>query len=127
MSADSAIASLKAIVTNLFPWLAWVSVAKDGGLSLRAAAAKLLHLQGDMGDPAAVRVSDTGGKFVFDQGIPGSVAPALYYQAPGSSTFVPVIMVTPGGTAGGSVPTLPGATVATTVALGPGSEKVTIG
>jgi hypothetical protein len=123
MSADAPLASWKAIVEKLFPWLAYVTPAKDGGLSLRAAAAKLLHLQGDAGDPAALRVGDVAA-LVFDPGIPGTTAPALYLTRDGGQTFVLVALVTPGSTVGGTVPPPP--TTPSTQLAPTGSATVTI-
>jgi hypothetical protein len=123
MSADSALASWKAIVEKLFPWLAYVTPAKDGGLSLRAAAAKLLHLQGDAGDPAALRVGDIPA-LVFDPGVPGTTAPALYLTRDGGATFALVALTTPGITVGGKAP--PIAATPSTKLAPTGSTKVTI-
>lgn len=80
----------------------------------------------DSTDPSSpvIRAVDTAGRYAFDPGIPGSMAPALYYQAPGASVLTPVTMLTAGSTAGGTVPSLPGSTFATTIALGPGSTRV---
>jgi hypothetical protein len=120
---SSPLEAWRSIVTKLFPWLAYVEPSEDGGLSLRAAAAKLLHLQGDAGDPAALRVGDVAA-LVFDPGIPGSMAPALYLTRDGGASFVLVALTAPGATVGGTVPPVP-PTPSTPLAPA-GSTRVTI-
>lgn len=113
------------ICLKALPWLARFGLdPATGNLFVRAADTRI-DLAG--GGPAVLRASDTGGRLVFDPGVPGVAVPAIYYQAPGSSVFVSVVVVPAGSTAGGTVPTLPGTTPATTVNLGPGSTKVTCG
>lgn len=94
-----------------------------------AVDATSLHLGGTVlsTDPAALRASDTGGKYLFDPGnIALTLAPALFYLAPGASTYALVALLPAGSTVNGTVPPVappPG----TAVVLGPGSTKVTVG
>lgn len=115
------------ITAGLFPWMKDIVLSTvSGGLRILAAAGKL-HLAGDATDAGALRTSDTGGRLLFDPGIPSTgPAPALYYAPGPTADYAPVIMVIPGSTVGGTVPSLPGAIAGTAVALGPGSTKVTI-
>lgn len=113
------LASWRSIVTKLFPWLAYVGPSSDGGLSLRAAASKLLHLQGDAGDPAVARVSDGVGVW-YAVVVSGAVA-ALYWS-PSNGTTSSWTLV-----ASGASPPVNGVTVGTPVAITTGSGKVTAG
>ncbi len=115
MSADEApLDSLRSICLKLFPWLKDVTVASDGGLSLRAAASKLLHLQGDAGDPPVLIGTDTGGRLIWD-----ALVSTLYYSPGATAPYVPVtVSLTPG------VPPIPTA-AGTVVWLGPGAQRVT--
>lgn len=70
--------------------------------------------------------SDTGGKYAFDPGMLGMLAPAMYYLPPGSVVPELVTLLPAGSTVGGTVPPLPAA-FGTVVVLGPGSSKVTSG
>lgn len=126
MPADPPRKSIRKVILDLFPWLARVRVsALDGGLSVRSAA-QWLHLGGDAGDPRALTAADTAGKWAFDPGIPGSLAPAIYVLNPGGEAYLPMIMLTPGSTVGGTLPSIPAATPGMPVALGPGSSRVTV-
>jgi hypothetical protein len=113
MSADSPIDALKNIVLSRFPWLAYVSVAKDGGLSLRAAAAKLLHLQGDAGDPGVVRAGDLVVRLYLD-----SATPALYASSSASAPYLWILV------AAGVGPPDP-SNAGTPIGAAVGSSKVT--
>jgi hypothetical protein len=118
-----ALASWRAITQQLFPFLAGFRLSTvSGGLRLLAAASKALHLQGDAGDPAVLRVGDVA-RLVFDPGIPSSTPPALFLTRDGGATFVVVAQVTGGSTVGGTVPP-PAATPSTALAPS-GSTKVT--
>lgn len=111
---------------RIFPFLAHFQKASDRGLSLRTSVSRL-HLEGDAGDPWALRAGvDTGGRLLFDPGVAGMLPPALYLSAPDGGNYVRVATTSPGYTAGGSAPALPAATPGTTIQLGPGSKKVTI-
>lgn len=115
---------LRETVMALFPWIAGIRLGSQGGLRVLAAASRLLHLQGDAGDPAVLRVPDVA-RLVFDPGVPGATPPALYLTRDGGQTFVPVAIVAGGSTVGGTIPPPP---ATPTTALAPtGSARVTCG
>lgn len=111
----TALDNLRTSVITAFPWLAHVTTASDGGLSLRAAAAKLLHIGGDALDPAAARVGDFVVRLYRDSNLGvlwASASPsAPYVWAPVASGIIP--------------PTV--ADAGTAVRIVTGSQKVTCG
>jgi hypothetical protein len=124
MSDPAPLTSWREITVLVFPWLKGIVLSTvSGGLRVLAAAGKL-HLQGDAGDPAALRVGDVP-PLVFDPGVPGTTAPALYLTRDGGKTFALVAPTTPGITVGGTVP--PVASTPSTPLAPSGSTKVTIG
>lgn len=129
------------IFRGLFSWAARFDIAPSGALSIKSASetiaidaseridvgehAKVVSVAA--GTAGAIRTSDTGGKYAIDPGVPGMLAPGLYYLPPGGTVYTPVTMLPAGSTVGGTVPTLPAATPGTAVVLGPGSSKVMVG
>lgn len=112
--ARSPLASIGSVIRGLFPWLPFVTLdPASGGVRLRAEADRV-HLAGADGDPAVLRAgADTGGRLYRD-----TVTGILYYSPSPTAAYVAV--------ASGIVAPLP-ATPGTTIALGPGSAKVTCG
>lgn len=116
MSTDSTapLGLLRSIVLGFWPWFTHVREASDKGLSFKTEASRL-HLEGDVGDPGAIRTTDTGGALAW-----GPITGPMY-RPPGGA-WAPVAL-NPNDAL--SLP--PGPTFAgTPVALGPGSGKVTI-
>jgi hypothetical protein len=115
VTTSAPIDALKNIVLSRFPWLAYVSVATDGGLSLRAAAAKLLHLQGEAGDPGAAFAGSFVVRLALDAGVPSfstsTAPPYAWLPIPAGS-----------GPGGALLPTDAGVAISVTV----GSSTVTV-
>lgn len=122
MTTAAPLESWRKIILSLFEWMTGFRLAGDGGLSIRSAGAQL-HLQGDAGDPAILRVGD-GGRLVFDPGVPGVLSPGLYYSPSSTAAYTPVFLLTPGSTAGGTLPTILGGVPGTPIAPS-GSAKAT--
>lgn len=122
MSADRS--NMRSVIQSLFPWLKLVRLGTAKGLSFRTASDKL-HLEGDVGDPAAARVGDAadGGGLAFYPGVPGTTPPSLWYTpdraAPYTWTQVATTLIT------GPLTTDAGTRIAAVITTGSG--KVTIG
>ena len=114
----SALAYLRDIIAALYPWTAGLRIGAAGGLRILAAASKLLHLQGDAGDPAAARAGDGTG-YWYALYAAGNVQ-ALYWSAtpPPLANWTLVV--------GGVTPPTP-LTPGTPTSITSGSAKVTIG
>lgn len=94
MSASSSILSdLRAIVASQFDWLQYVRLGSSGrGLSIRSAD-RLIHLEGDAGDPAVARVSTdeaigTGAARFYRDTITGALWVSTSRAAPYSWSIV---------------------------------------
>lgn len=111
------------IVIKCFPWLARIGVAPSGALQIKSAVGRI-EIEG--GGPAVLRVGDVR-RLVFDPGEPLlGIAPALYYADADGGPFLPVAVVAPGSTVGGTVPPPPLVTPSTALAPS-GSSKVACG
>lgn len=105
--------SMRSVFLELFPWLARFGLSASGALAIKSAAGRT-ELEG--GGSPALASRDIGGRLIWD-----AMLSTLFYSPSATGAYVAVtVSATPG------VPPLPGA-VGTTIALGPGSQKVSIG